>query len=211
MPKMAKDTAENEARIARKKKKDDKNKVQKVKVNSDAIRDDDDDDDDDDNDEGEGEDDDNNADKIGITTGSSGGKTITTTTMSTSRNRPTSSLPTSIKVITNNTNGSQVSSSIPGLSSMLDMSMTELSESDQILIVKACVKNHMFPIWKFYNKEFHSQYSEDERSWCGFICKKTNLKPSLDRWIKMRKVVVKVHTDRRNNVIKNMQAKYKGL
>jgi hypothetical protein len=60
---MAKDTAENEARIARKKKKDDKNKVQKVKVNSDAIRDDDDDDDDDDNDEGEGEDDDNNADK----------------------------------------------------------------------------------------------------------------------------------------------------
>ena len=205
---MAKDTAEDQARIARKQRKDAKRKVKPVKVNSEAICDDDDDDNDDDEDN---EDDNNDVDGRRISTGS-GGKANTTTTISSSRNAPTSaSLPTSIQVITKNSNGSQVSSSIPGLSSILDMSMTELSEPDQILIVKACVKNHMFPIWKFYNKEFHSQYSEDERSWCGFICKKTNLKPSLDRWIKMRKVVVKVHTDRRNNVIKNMQSKYKGL
>ena len=97
-----------------------------------------------------------------------------------------------------------------GLSSLVDMSMTENSEENQISVIKTCIKNHVFSIWKFYQKDYHSHFSEDEKTLCGFIMKHTNIRGTQNWWLGMRRIVVKSHTDLRNNAIKNMQTKFKG-
>ena len=118
------------------------------------------------------------------------------------------SLPSTIKV--RKSSDSQVTSSVPGLSSLMDMSMTEISEENQISMVKGCIKRHVFSIWKFYQKDFHSHFSDDEKTMCGFIMKHTNIRGTQNWWLGMRRIVVKTHTDLRNNAIKNMQMKFKG-
>jgi hypothetical protein len=117
-------------------------------------------------------------------------------------------VPSTIKV--RKSTDSQISSSIPGLSSILDMSLTEFDADAQKSHIKNVVKKHMFPIWKFYDRQFDSHYSEDERTLCGFIMKHSGMKGNETWWTDMRKVVRKTHTDMRNNAIKNMQAKFKG-
>ena len=118
------------------------------------------------------------------------------------------SLPSSIKV--SKSSDSQVTSSVPGLSSLMDMSMTEISEENQISMVKGCIKRHVFSIWKFYQRDFHGSFSEDQKTMCGFIMKHTNIRGTENWWLGMRRIVVKTHTDLRNNAIKNMQTKFKG-
>ena len=49
------------------------------------------------------------------------------------------SLPSTIKVGTSS--DSQLTSSVPGLSSLMDMSMTEILEENQISMIKTCIKN----------------------------------------------------------------------
>jgi hypothetical protein len=49
------------------------------------------------------------------------------------------SLPSTIKV--GKSSDSQLTSSVPGLSSLVDMSMTEISEENQISMIKTCIKN----------------------------------------------------------------------
>ncbi len=87
--------------------------------------------------------------------------------------------------------------------------MAEISEDNQVLMVKGCIKNHVFSIWKFYQKDFHSRFSEDEKTMCG-IMKHTNRRGTQNWWLGMRRIVVKTHTDLRSNAIKNMQIKFKG-
>ena len=118
------------------------------------------------------------------------------------------SLPSTIKV--GKSSDSQLTSSVPGLSSIVDMSMTENTEENQISVIKTCIKNHVFSIWKFYQKDYHSHFSEDEKTLCGFIMKHTNIRGTENWWLGMRRIVVKTHTDLRNNAIKNMQMKFKG-
>ena len=118
------------------------------------------------------------------------------------------SLPSTIKV--GKSSDSQLTSSVPGLSSLVDMSMTEILEENQISMIKTCIKKHVFSIWKFYQKDYHSHFSEDEKTLCGFIMKHTNIRGTENWWLGMRRIVVKTHTDLRNNAIKNMQMKFKG-
>jgi hypothetical protein len=40
--------------------------------------------------------------------------------------------------------------------------------------------------------------------------KHTNIRGTENWWLGMRRIVVKTHTDLRNNAIKNMQTKFKG-
>jgi alpha-acetolactate decarboxylase len=79
---------------------------------------------------------------------------------------------------------SHVTSSIAGLSSIMDMSMTEISKENQVLMVKGCIKKHMLSIWKFYQKGFHSHFSKDDKTMCGFIMKayKHKSNPELVAW-----------------------------
>ena len=121
-------------------------------------------------------------------------------------------VPSSINVSTS-TGDSQITSYNPDISSTmpaLDMSLTEIQADAQKGQIKSCVRNSIFPIWKFYQREFDSQFSLDERTLCGFLLKHTGLKGDEQWWIRMRKVLRKCHTDMRNNAIKNMQTKFKG-
>jgi hypothetical protein len=107
--------------------------------------------------------------------------------------------------------GSHKSSSIPGLSSMMDMTFNEISPENQAIMVRSCVKKHVFRVFKFYDREYDSRYSTDESTLCGFIMKQTNhSRATSDWWINMRRMVVKTLTDQRNNAIKNLQNKFKG-
>jgi hypothetical protein len=106
------------------------------------------------------------------------------------------SLPLSIKV--SKSSNSQVTSSVPGLSSVMDMSITEILEENQISMVKGCIKRHVFSIWKFYQRDFHGSFSEDQTTMCGFIMKHTNIRGTENWWLGMRRIVVKIHTDLRN-------------
>ena len=105
---------------------------------------------------------------------------------------------------------SHVTSSVPGLSSTMDMSMTKISDENQVLMVKGCIKKDMCSIWKFYQKDFYSQFSKDYKTMCGFIMKHANIRGTQNWWLGMRRIVVKTHTHLRNNAIKNMQIKFKG-
>ena len=77
------------------------------------------------------------------------GRKIFTTSSNTSHQNPPS-LPSTIKV--KHSSNSHVSSSVPGLSSYLDMSMTEISPDNQVTMVRKCVQKHMFSIWNFTTK-----------------------------------------------------------
>ena len=80
----------------------------------------------------------------------------------------------SIKV--RKTTDSQVTTSIPGLSSMLEMSMTEIEADTYRNLVKSCVRKNMFSIWKFYNKAYDSHYSLNEKTWSEYLMKYTKIK-----------------------------------
>jgi hypothetical protein len=103
------------------------------------------------------------------------------------------SLPSNIKVM--KASNSHVTSSVTGLSSIVDMSMTEICEENQVLMVKGCMKNHVFSIWKFYQKDFHSHFSKDDNTMCGVIMKHTNIGGTQNWWLGMRRIVVKTNTD----------------
>jgi hypothetical protein len=49
----------------------------------------------------------------------------------------------------------------------MDMIMLDISEEKQISMVKGC--SHIVPVWKFYQKDFHSNFCEDEKTMCWLI------------------------------------------
>ena len=77
--------------------------------------------------------------------------------------------------------------------------------------VKACVKTHTFRICKFYNRNLHSHYSTSGKTMCGQILRKCNLDADAAWWYLMRPTVVKTLTDHRNNCIKQINARFKGM
>jgi hypothetical protein len=82
------------------------------------------------------------------------------------KNQNPPSLPSTIKVM-KATSHSHVTSSVPGLSSIMDMSMTEISGENQVLMVKGCIKNHVFSIRKYYQKDFHSHLKKMTKQCVG--------------------------------------------
>ena len=120
------------------------------------------------------------------------------------------SMPTTIKV--NKSEESQMSSSIPGLGSSMDMSMNIMTEEQEIALVKLCVNTKMFPFWKFYNRDGDGQFTCNEKKMCGFlICNtpETKTPKNEEWWLRMRTHVVKALTDHRKNVIKSCMNKLK--
>jgi hypothetical protein len=48
----------------------------------------------------------------------------------------------------------------------------------------------MFLIWKFFHKEYHAHYSQDERTMFGFLLKNTNLRGNHNWWLEMQRVII---------------------
>jgi hypothetical protein len=70
----------------------------------------------------------------------------------------------------------------------MDMSMTKVSEENQIHMDKGCIKRHAFSICQ---KDFHSHFSEDKKTMSGFIMKLTKIWGTQNSWLGMRRIAVK--------------------
>jgi hypothetical protein len=121
------------------------------------------------------------------------------------------SMPKTIKV--NESDESQMSSSIPGLGSSMDMSMNAMTREQEKTLVKMCVTTKMFSYWKFYSRDGDGQFTLDRTEMCGFLISvmpQTN-RPKNERWwLEMREHVTTTLTNHRNNVIKSCMNKFKG-
>ena len=121
------------------------------------------------------------------------------------------SMPTTIKV--NESEESEMSSSIPGLGSSMDMSMNAMTTQQEITLVKQCVTTKMFSFWKFYSSYGDGQFTHDPTEMCGYLIRNTpkTKKPRNEQWwLEMRKHVTTALTNHRNNVIKSCMNKFKG-
>ena len=118
-------------------------------------------------------------------------------------------MPTSIN-FKRDTDSQVSSSSTPALSSInVDMSLTETDKDDELDTIKSHVKKYVFRIWKFYHKEPHSEYSDNEQTMCGLLMKSMKKAKPESWWLEVRKTVVTALTNQRNNCIKSMSMKYK--
>jgi hypothetical protein len=121
------------------------------------------------------------------------------------------SMPRTIKV--NESEESQMSSSIPGLGSSMDMSMNAMTREQEITLVKLCVTTKMFSYWKFYSQDGDGQFTLDPTEMCGFLIRHTpDTKTCKNErwWLDMRTHVTPTLTNHRNNVIKSCMNKFKG-
>jgi hypothetical protein len=81
------------------------------------------------------------------------------------------------------------------------------------IIIKDCVKLHLFRKMKFFDKGKHGSYSTSPKTVCGLVMKHCNISSvQADHkwWDKMRSAVMRTHTDHRNNCIKAMRIKFRG-
>lgn len=143
-------------------------------------------------------------------------QTNSTQTSSTSISSRTASVPQTIQV-QETIGGGQYhptthhSSSLPGLASTVDMSLTEFNDESMVTVLRRDIKIHVFPLWKFFQPEYQGGFSRDEHTICGFLMKKSGFHGGSEAWWSAAQTLVtKTLTDCRNNCIKNIQMKFKG-
>jgi hypothetical protein len=95
---------------------------------------------------------------------------------------------------------------------MLNLSMTGISDENKTSIIKTCMKAYIFRKCKFYNRDRHGVFSTKSSSMCGQVIQHCHIAGADGLWWhQMRRVVVKTHTDHRNNCIKAMQTRFKSM
>jgi hypothetical protein len=80
-------------------------------------------------------------------------------------------------------------------------------------MVRDCVKTKLFRRLKFFKKDVHGLYNLRNSTVCAMIVGNCNVsRADADEtwWANMRKLVVCTHSDRRNNVIKNVRLRFRG-
>jgi hypothetical protein len=81
------------------------------------------------------------------------------------------------------------------------------------LIIRDCVKIQLFRKMKFFDKGKHGSYSTSTKTVCGLVmkfCNISSVQADYKWWDKMRPMVMRTHTDHRNNCIKAMRVKFRG-
>jgi hypothetical protein len=97
-------------------------------------------------------------------------------------------------------------------SDAIDMTM-DITANHMRMMVRDCVKKELFRRLKFYKKEFHGNYDFRQGSVCALIIQCCNLEhenATLKWWNTMQRVIVRTHTDHRNNVIKTIHVRFRG-
>jgi hypothetical protein len=94
-------------------------------------------------------------------------------------------------------------------STPLDLSLMAFSDKTIKSIVKTCVKDNIFSQCKFYSRDKHGRYDCSPTSMCGQVMKHCNIVANETWWYQMRPVIVKTHTDHRNNCIKRLNGCFK--
>ena len=81
------------------------------------------------------------------------------------------------------------------------------------LIIRDCVKVQLFRKMKFFDKGKHGSYSTNTKTVCGLVmkfCNISSIQADHKWWDRMRPMVMRTHTDHRNNCIKAMRIKFRG-
>jgi hypothetical protein len=81
------------------------------------------------------------------------------------------------------------------------------------LIIRDCVKIQLFRKMKFFDKGKHGSYSTSTKTVCGLVmkfCNISSVQADHKWWDKMRPMVMRTHTDHRNNCIKALRIKFRG-
>ena len=81
------------------------------------------------------------------------------------------------------------------------------------LIIRDCVKIQLFRKMKFFDKGKHGSYNTSTKTVCGLVmkfCNISSVQADHKWWDKMRPMVMRTHTDHRNNCIKAMRNKFRG-
>ena len=102
--------------------------------------------------------------------------------------------------------------SVVSSSDAIDMTM-DITANHMRMMVRDCVKKELFRRLKFYKKEFHGNYDFRQGSVCALIIQCCNLEhenATLKWWNTMQRVIVRTHTDHRNNVIKTIHVRFRG-
>jgi hypothetical protein len=80
-------------------------------------------------------------------------------------------------------------------------------------LVREFVKEHLFRLVKFFNKDIHGHYDLSRASVCGLVVHHCNVEiqdADAAWWATMRKTIVTTLTNHRNNVIKTVRGRYRG-
>jgi hypothetical protein len=94
----------------------------------------------------------------------------------------------------------------------IDMTM-HITAEHMRMMVRDCVKKELFRRLKFYKKEFHGNYDFRQGSVCALVIQCCNLeheRATLQWWNTMQRVIVRTHTNHRNNVIKTIRVRFCG-
>ena len=97
----------------------------------------------------------------------------------------------------------------------LNMSMS-VSPKGVKLILKENVRAHIFRNVKFWDRDEHGVFSEEPNTVCGIVLRLCNVLAYNQEihaptwWRETKPLVIKTHTDQRNNCIKTVHMRYNG-
>ena len=95
----------------------------------------------------------------------------------------------------------------------LTMIARTLSAVGKRTCIRTCVKKLLFRRLKFFNRNKHGMFDLSPTSVCGIViatCNVTSENATPTWWADIRSLIVRTHTDHRNNVIKTMRTRFRG-
>jgi hypothetical protein len=119
-------------------------------------------------------------------------------------------------IVANTPTSIGLSNQVSSLSSSIRNTATEFYEeakkAEHSLKIQQMVKFQLFRHYKFFDREMDMMFNSSEDSICGFMLKNMHIvtEPEL-WWIANKKQIRKDHTMHRNNTIKNIHFKFKGM
>ena len=137
-------------------------------------------------------------------------------------NTPTSAsmlVPKTIQVSGNDDNAAtgQQQHDLCAVGAMLSLNMSmAVSPKGVKLILKENVRAHIFRNVKFWDRDEHGVFNEEPNSVCGIVLRLCNVLAYPHEihaptwWRETKQLVIKTHTDQRNNCIKTVHLRYNG-
>ena len=126
----------------------------------------------------------------------------------------TQSLSNAMSPVLSSMTNSPIVSGVVSPCSGLDYSMSELTEEKRRHHIRTCVKLRIFRKLKFFVKAFHNDYNDNPETVCADMMRYCHIVPGTPMaqlwWLETRMLVMRTHTDHRNNCIKAMRLRYCG-
>lgn len=92
-----------------------------------------------------------------------------------------------------------------------NLSMTSFRDTTIVAIIKTCIKEHIFSKCKFYHRVKHGKYDRRTTATCGQIMNYCSLEADATWWCQIQPVITTTLTNHRNNCIKRLNGRFKGM